>query len=135
MRISRIRAVMASAALLLLPSTTLVSAPPAYASGDNCIYIGSEPWTLCVNVYGGQARSQMWFPIFPYPVDPYAWVDECDASGQYCSMVTGSFSEDRATPWVATNPAKTYRGCIDFRDPGAYYPLSVVAGCTAAVPG
>lgn len=133
MRISRIRAALASAALLLLPMTGLASAPPAYASGDQCIYIGSAPWTLCVSAYGGQVQAQMWFPIFPSPVDPYTWVDECDSSGQYCAMISSSFLMDRYTPSVFTNSGKTYRGCVDFRDPGAYFPLSVVAGCTAVV--
>jgi hypothetical protein len=116
--------------LLLVPLAAVVTAQPAQA-GTQCVNLGSQPWTLCVDVaWYGEGWAHMFFPFFPEPTAPYILVQQCDSAGQFCNTILASVTAGRSTPKVATSAGYTYKGCVDFYDGWNY-----VAGCTPAEPG
>lgn len=112
-----------------MPLSALVAAPTAQAA-TQCVNIGSQPWSLCVDVWYGEVWGYLFFPIIPEPTDPYIWLQECDSSGQNCGVAPGSVTAGRSTPRLTTNSASTYKACADF-----YEGWNYVYGCTPAEPG
>ena len=118
--------VMALAVLLSLPLAAF-SAPAAHADMQCSIY-GAESRWVCVNVVDPNAWGFYLLPIYPQPISPYIWVEECDGSGQNCSVVYSSITAGTDTPYVPVTAGRTYRACADFYD-SANNP---VYGCSPA---
>jgi hypothetical protein len=127
---TRIRTLVVSlAAVVVMPLSALLAAPPASATTD-CVNVGSQPWSLCVDVWYGDVWGYLWFPIIPEPTAPYIMLMECDSAGGNCGIVPGSVTAGRQTPHLTPNSGSRYKACADFYDGWNH-----VMDCSPTVPG
>src|ERR1051326_4735953 len=129
MKIARRSTVGLALALLLFLPLAVFSAPAAQADME-CSTYGAESRGVCVNVVDPDAWGFYLLPIYPPPTAPYIWVEECDGSGQNCSVIYTSITAGTMTPHVPVTAGRTYRACADFYDSAN----NLVYGCSPTEP-